>query len=159
MKTLVVYYSRSGVTRKVAQAVALDLDAEIEELIDTKDRGGPIGFAVAAKDAALKKLVPIAPTKTNPADFDLVVLGTPVWANTMSSAMRSYLTECGKDIRRAGFFCTTHSSGIESTIFDMKYLAAGETVATVGFCQKAVKRDEHTTALAEFVAKLRDASA
>lgn len=55
VKSLVVYYSRTGNTRFVAEMIAEKLKADIEELIDKKGRGGSIGFLIAGKDAALKK--------------------------------------------------------------------------------------------------------
>ncbi|MDY6913044.1 MAG: flavodoxin [Planctomycetota bacterium] len=151
MKTLVVYYSRTGVTRKVAEALAEALGADIEQLIDTKKRGGALGFAVAVKDAAMKKLIPIAAPQKDPADYELVVVGTPVWADTICSAVRMYLTDYGKEIKRGAFFCTTHTSGIEKTLAAMQELAGCETAATASFRQKHVKRDEHTADLDAFV--------
>jgi flavodoxin len=43
MKTLVVYYSRTGTTRKVAEAIAGILRCDIEEVVDTKKRSGILG--------------------------------------------------------------------------------------------------------------------
>jgi len=151
MKTLVVYYSRTGVTKKVAEQIAGALGADVEELSDTKKRGGPLGFASAAKDAMLKKCVPIGSVRNNAADYDLVVVGTPVWANTMCSAVRTYLTEHGREIRRAAFFCTTHSSGIEEANQQMQALAGCQTVATAGFRQKHVKKDTYIDELDAFL--------
>ena len=151
MKTLIVYYSRSGVTRRVAQALAERLGADVEELVDTKNRSGAVGFAVACKDAIMKKAVPIKPPAHNPADYDLVVLGSPVWAKTMSSAMRAYLTEQGLGIKLAAVFCTTHTDGIKNTLDDMEQLLSGEVIARAGFRQKPVKRDEYQADLDAFI--------
>lgn len=158
MKCLVVYYSRTGITRTVAQYVAEALDADIEELIDTKNRKGPLGFVVAGKDAALKKFVPIEPPKYNPNQYDLVVIGSPVWANTMSSAVRAYLTEHGKEIRSAALLSTTHSSGVEESQRDMRDMLSCEVIAAAGFRQKNVKRGEHIAALDAFISQCRAAA-
>lgn len=157
MKTLVVYYSRTGTTRQIAQAVATALGADLEELIDTKNRSGMLGFLGAAKDAARKKYVPIAPPKYDPAAYDLVVIATPVWANTMCSAVRAYLTDHGRRIRRAALLATTHTSGLEESRRDMRAMLPGEVVATEGFRQKVIRRGEHIAALDAFLAKCRSA--
>jgi flavodoxin len=47
MKTLVVYYSRTGKTRFVAERVASELKADIEEVVDLKNRSGRFGFLKA----------------------------------------------------------------------------------------------------------------
>lgn len=46
MKTLVVYYSRSGNTRLVAQEISSAIDSDIEEIADTKNWSGTMGFYV-----------------------------------------------------------------------------------------------------------------
>ena len=51
MNTLVVYYSRTGKTKFVAEKVATKLKAEIEEVLDLKNRSGRIGFLKAGYDA------------------------------------------------------------------------------------------------------------
>jgi len=46
MKTLVAYYSRTGNTKKVAVEIAKNLKADIDEIIDKKDRSGMIGWII-----------------------------------------------------------------------------------------------------------------
>ncbi|MBE3088681.1 MAG: flavodoxin family protein, partial [Actinobacteria bacterium] len=41
---LVVYYSRTGTTRKVAEYITKQLGADMEEIIDMKKRSGIWGF-------------------------------------------------------------------------------------------------------------------
>ena len=77
MKALVVFYSRTGATKQVAEALAESLNCDSEELIDTKKRGGPLGFLSAGKDAKAKKLTKLKDIKRDPALYDLVILGTP----------------------------------------------------------------------------------
>ena len=157
MNTLVVYYSRTGTTRAVAEKVAQALHAAIEELIDTKNRKGPVGLLAAGKDALAKKTVPIEPMTNDPADFDLVIVGTPVWAGTMSSAVRAFLAEHGRRIRRAAVFCTTHVSAIDQTLEAMADMCGGEVLARMGLRRKAVKKDQYADSLAEFVRAIRAA--
>ena len=157
MKTLVAYYSRTGITKKVAGFIAEALEADIEEIVDTKNRKGVMRFMVACKDGIMKKTGEIGPVEKTPSDYDLVVIGTPVWANTFTPAVRKYLADYGQDLKKAAVFCTTAKSGIESTTRGMSEMIDGETIAAAGFREKHVKKDEHIEALQEFISKIRPA--
>ena len=60
MKTLVVYYSRTGFTKLVAEMIADKLGADCKEIIDKTDRKGVLGYLKAARDAMQKKKTKIA---------------------------------------------------------------------------------------------------
>ena len=55
MKALVVYYSGRGRTKKVAEAISNILSCDIEELVDTEDRTGLLGYIHAGRQAMKKK--------------------------------------------------------------------------------------------------------
>jgi len=55
MKALVVYYSRTGNTKFVAEKIAQELGADIEEVIDKKNRFGLINYLRAGGDALRRK--------------------------------------------------------------------------------------------------------
>ncbi len=63
MDTLVVYYSRSGHTKKAAEALSNVLECDIEEVVDTTNRDGPIGYLRSGYQAIRKKSTPIKKTK------------------------------------------------------------------------------------------------
>jgi flavodoxin len=154
-RALVVYYSRTGVTRTVAQAIARRLDADSEELADTRKRSGPWGFLVAIKDAMRKKVFPIGPVRKNPAEYDLVTVGTPVWAGTMSSAVRAYLAEHGGQIAKSAFFCTQGGRSPGRTFQDMQALCGKAPVATLSLQAKVVKAGEFAPQADAFAEGLR----
>ncbi len=94
MRILVVYYSRTGATKFVAQAIASELSADIEEIVDQKKREGKIGWMKAGRDAMQEKQTEIATVKTL-AYYDLIILGTPVWAWRPTPAIRTYVAKNG----------------------------------------------------------------
>jgi hypothetical protein len=55
MKPLVVFYSRTGTTKKVASVISDNLNGTLEEIVDTVDRSGISGYAAAREDALLKR--------------------------------------------------------------------------------------------------------
>ena len=78
MKALVVYYSRKGRTKKVAETISNIISCDIEEIADTKDRTGLLGYIHSGRQAMKKKLTAIKNTEKEPSKYDLVIIGTPV---------------------------------------------------------------------------------
>jgi flavodoxin len=109
MKTLVVYYTRTGKTKWVAETIAATLCADLEEVVDLKKRGGPIGWINGGKDATRRSLTEIAPSKRSPAEYDLVVIGTPIWAWSPTPAIRTYLAQNDLAEKKVALFYTFDS--------------------------------------------------
>ena len=81
MKSLVVYYTRTGNARFAAETIAAEIGADVEEVIDMKNRSGKLAYLTGGAAARRGKETEIAPTKKSPADYDLIIVGTPVWAS------------------------------------------------------------------------------
>ena len=60
-KCLLVYYSRTGFTRRAAEEIARRLDCDIEEITEKKKRSSAIGYLGGIKDSILKKKAEIEP--------------------------------------------------------------------------------------------------
>ena len=154
MKSLVVYYSRTGNTRKIAEKISSTLDCEIEEIFDTKKRNGPIGYMGAAKDAKTKKLTKLKDIKNDPAAYDRVIIGTPIWAWTISTPIRTYLTNNNKKLRSVAFFCT-HGGNPGTTFEEMEDICKKKPVGILEISGKEMKAGTDDKKLKEFVKKIK----
>ncbi len=159
MKILITFYSRTGITRKTAEDMAELMwqkgnEVELEELIDHKDRSGKIGYAVAGKDALMGKQTEIDEIKHSPEDYQIVILGTPVWAGTIAPAVRTYLDRYGNDIQTVSFFCTHGGGGASKTFNVMQKLTGESPKAVLSIRDKEVKEKKHIEELKSFVHKL-----
>ena len=132
-KILVVYFSRSGNTKKVAIDIASALNADIEQLIDKKDRRGIVGYLKSGRDASTEKLADLEPTKNDPSKYDLVVLGTPIWAWTMTPAIRTYILENKSSFKDIACFTTAGGTKAEKIVEKMEVLATKKAIAFTGF--------------------------
>jgi len=56
MTILILFYSRTGTTKKVANLISENLNCDNEEIFDTKNRKGFFGYIKSAKDAMRKNL-------------------------------------------------------------------------------------------------------
>jgi flavodoxin len=153
MKSLVVYYSRTGKTRIVAEQIAKKLNADIEEIVDLKNRRGIIGYLSGGKDAMKKTLTKIKKSVKNPLGYDLVVIGTPIWASKMVPAVRTYLKN--SKIKKAAFFYTAGGSGSEKAFEDMKEtIGKAKIMGQLGLSGKDI-RTGHIEKLNMFIKKIK----
>jgi len=107
MKSLVTYYSRTGNAKFVAETIAADMGADIEEIVDLRKRDGPIGFISGGKDATQSKETKIGQTKRSPKDYDVIIIGTPVWSSSPTPAVRTYINHNDLSGKKVAIFLTT----------------------------------------------------
>ena len=155
MKILVAFYSRTGVTRQAAQVLAECLSCDLEEIVDRRKRSGLLGWLRSGRDAWRKRLTEIEPATRDPGGYELVVLGTPVWAFTMAPAVRTYLAAHAPKLAKVAFLCTMGGSGAEKTFAAMVEAAGKRPVATLALKEKDVRAGRADEALRRFADDLR----
>lgn len=141
-KILVVYYSRSGNTERVAKDIALRLKADLEKIIDQKDRSGIMGFIVAGRDAIKKYQTKIGQSKFDPADYGLLVIGTPVWGGSMVPAVRTYLDLKKGSIGNIACFETSGDTPPERIAGQIAEITGKKPAAFSGLCAKELKEEK-----------------
>lgn len=154
MKVLVVFYSRTGTTRKVAESISRILGCDVEEIFDTKNRSGIWGYLMAGRDAMLGRLTVIREIKKDPALYDIVIIGTPVWAYTMSMPIRTYLSQNKDKLRKVAFFCTQGGSGSKGAFRQMEELCGKKPAKTRALKTREVVKGEHLQKVREFAEEL-----
>jgi flavodoxin len=154
-RILVVYYSRSGTTRKLASSIAARLKADLEEICDYRNRSGPSGYLRSLVDAMTQSSVDIVPHGCDVASYDLVVVGTPVWAGSVSSPVRAYLAENRQQLRHVAFFCSLGGRGSESAFSQMRALVGKPPLAECKVTAREFRRGDEKSLLDDFVGKLR----
>jgi flavodoxin len=144
MKTLVVYYSRTGKTRYVAERISEKLGAEIEEIIDLKNRRGALGFIIAGYDATRGKDTMIAKPQKSPKDFDLIIIGTPVWNGRPTPAVRTYLKNSDLNRKKVAVFCTNEGRDGEKAIARLKALLPNDVCVSSMVMTRPLKNKVET---------------
>ena len=130
---LCIYYSRTGHTKKAMEEIAEALDAELVEITDGVDRKGLVGALRSGRDAMRKECAPLQAFQTEKAlgEYQLVIVGTPVWAGRCSSVIRGFLKQHGKKLRQAAYIITRYSEDKSEQVFDQmdQYVPSGHQVA------------------------------
>jgi len=139
MKILITYYSRTKITKKVAEEIQKNLDCDIEEIIDLKNRSGVFGWIKSLVDAIKQKPTDIKSIEKNPSEYDLVIIGTPVWASSMTPAILTYLKQNKEKFKDVSFFCTCGSGGYDETFSKMEEIAGKKAIEKLFITKEDLK--------------------
>lgn len=155
MKFLVVYYSRSGNNKALANTIAKSLSADIDEIVDKKKRSGKLGWLRAGRDAQAENLTDISVEKS-PQDYDVIILGSPIWASKPTPAIRKYLAQQDLKNKKVAFFICSGGDGYTQVFPLLKQLAPdSEHVSTLGITEKQFKEGTYEPELNAFIESLK----
>jgi len=148
MKTLIAFYSLTGNTKKIAQAIAAAAGGEALEIKIRKkipDKGFWRYFWIGAQ--ALKRSG-LRPLDKNPNDYDLIFLGGPVWAGNFAPAVRSFLALAKLKNKKVAIFCV-HGGDTpgKSFIGIEKELAGNEIIGKIDFKMDDIPENQKETNL------------
>jgi flavodoxin len=156
MRYLVIYYSRTGNAKFVAEKISSELKADIEEVVDLKNRRGWLGFLRAGYDATLGKETKIEKTQKLPNDYDLIVVGTPVWNSRLTPAIRTYLKENPLIGKNVAVFSTNEGRGNEKTLAMVKSLVPqGNIVGELGISKALGNREKTESKVSAWCSDLK----
>ena len=154
MRALVVFYSRDGHTREVGKKIAQELNCRSEELKDAKKRDGFIGVFSSARDALGKNLTELKGTLHNPARYDIVIIGTPVWAGTMVPAVRTYVSKNEHKFKRIALFSTGGSEDGKKALLEIEEICGKKPAAVLPICTGDVGTEKTGNDITEFCRKI-----
>jgi len=154
MKILLVYYSRTHVTEKIAKSIQNKLNCDIEEITDGGKYNGKLGYMKGGMNASMRRTSKIDPISKNPSDYDLVIIGTPVWASNMATPIYSYLLKYKNDIPDIASFCTCISGGFEKTLQNIDITCGKSALAQMYLTSKDVENP--TQKINNFINKINN---
>lgn len=138
-KCLVVYFSRTGHTEQVAKALAERLGADIEKIGEDRSRRGFLGYWRSGREAMRGILPKIEAAKHDPAGYDLVVIGSPVWASHPSSPVSAWLSLYKEKLGKIACFVTLGGSGAEKTLQRMADTAGRPAITSYSATEGQLK--------------------
>ena len=151
MKTLVVFYSRTGRSKKVDEKISQRVKGDLDEIIDLKNRKGILGYIISGKDGYQKNLTKIK-YKKDPSKYGLVVIGGPTWIS-MTPAIRTYLLKNNQKIKKIAFFATFGGNG-DKNLKEMQEITK-KPIATLGLRDKKIDIGNYKREVEEFCNKIK----
>ncbi len=143
MKILIVFYSKTNITKELAEDIFQKLSdnniySKMDIIIDKKNRKGVFGFIIGGRDAMKKNLTEITYNISDVSTYDMVLIGTPVWANTLTPAVRTYLEKNKQSFKRVSFFSTAGGEKFEKTFKDMQDIIDVKPESMLGIMRKQI---------------------
>ena len=152
--TLVVYYSLTGNTRQIPETIAAANNADLEVIKDTFNRNRGLGRPRSAIEGLLGLRGSIAPPERDPGEYDLVVVGTPVWAGRLSSPVRAYLSQQRALLGRVAFFCTQGGIGGKWALQNMATVSGRRPIARMIISERQLSTPVAEEKIAQFVSEI-----
>ncbi len=159
MKALVVYYSRTGRTKRVAEELSRKLGCDIEAIVPKDSYRYVTGWLKAGRNAMKGSTVELEPVRSDLDSYDVVVVGTPIWGSTMSVPVRSFIAKEGRGMRRAAFFITSGGEKRDAAFKAMEDAYGRPPLARLGLRSREVGKGESTARVDAFVEEIRKAVA
>lgn len=125
-KTLVVYFSASGVTKRAAQALATQLQSDILEIIpkqiytneDLNWNNPNSRSSIEIKD--LNYRPEIEDIKVDPNNYSIIYIGFPIWWGIAPNVVKTFLDKIDLTNKKIVTFCTSGGSPLEPATEDLK---------------------------------------
>lgn len=121
MKTLIVYYSYTNNTEKVAKKIAELKKYDILKLEPLVDYSTDYQKVVDEEEAKMdsEEIVELKPINVDLNQYDRIILGTPVWLYTMAPVVRSFLSSNNLNGKKVIAFIT-NGGWLGHTVNDIK---------------------------------------
>ena len=129
MKTIIIYYSRSGNTEKIALQAQTDLKCDIIKIIPEEAYGNYISSCMRVTKEKKAIIAPAFKTPIpNLKDYDVVLLGYPIWAQDIPRFVAEFITQSNLQGKIVIPFATYGMSGINWTMKHLSQICKGAEI-------------------------------
>ena len=149
---LVLYYSQTSNTKAVAEEIAQQLGADIEEIVPVNPYDGDFQATIerCMQEKEQGVITEIQPLASDINKYDVVFIGYPVWFGTYAPPVAAFLKQTDLSGRKIVPFCTFGSGGLESSV---KELAEQQPNAEIlpGYGIRAARLDAAPAEIDQFL--------
>jgi len=123
----------------------------VEAIVEQRPRTGSFARFWCALDSIFRRQPPIAPASHDIGEYDVVILGSPVWAADMAAPMRTFLAREKGRIAKAAFFCTYAGAGGGIALERMADASGAEPLSILLLTQEDLERTSWRADVESFV--------
>lgn len=160
MKIAVVYYSLEGNTKFAAKKIAERLSADLIELKCVKEypTGKVSKFLWGGKSVTFGEKPALIPYNFNADDYDVVIIGSPVWASKYASPLKTFFAENDISDKKLGLFVCCAGGKTDKCFAEMKRDAKHESAVTLNLVDPLKNQTpENDAEIDKFCERLKEA--
>ena len=154
MKTSIIYYSYSGITRGIAEKIQKSCGGNLVKVKSKENYSAITAYTLGCYRAMKEEDDQIEPETIDVSASDLIVVGTPVWAFKATPAINAAISALkGCDGKKSVIFATCGSSA-KDTLSILKKALEAKGVNVAGqfvFTRKEIADDQKIGILIESV--------
>jgi flavodoxin len=144
VKVLIVYYSLTGNTKYIAEQIGNELNADVEEVKPIKDLdpNSSSKYFWGGMKATMKCKPDLEELTYNPSKYDLIIIGTPVWAWTLSPPIRAYCTKFNLGNKDVALFTSSSGDGVKAMSRFKDFIKKCNIIGENRFCDPLTNNPE-----------------
>jgi flavodoxin len=137
-KSLIVYYSRTGLSKRLAEALRAKLGCDIDNVrYAGRDK---VSFAAAGLEAVRKATSAFAGDAHDASKYDRIFFISPVWAGSLATPIRSYMAANKDKIKAYALLATCGGSGLEGVKKDAQAATGKAATSAQQFLSREIRQ-------------------
>jgi hypothetical protein len=129
------------VVKKIHESVGGD----VELITESVNRKGIVGWLKTGSGNSKREVGQIGETLYDPIDYDLVILASPIWAGTVSSPMRGYITKNREKLGKTAVFLTNLSGVVDNAFTEIRGLLVNPPLVEGSLQRSKIKSEFEST--------------
>ena len=143
-KTLLIYYSRTGITRLISETLNKHINVDLLELKDPIDRSGTWGYMKSAYGAFRHQHAPIEPEQPDISPYSHIIIASPIWSWNLCTPIHTLFEKNRFDGKKLVLITTAN-------IHIMKYEPYGDDAPFIKRFLRDYLRGKRDAAVSEVV--------
>jgi hypothetical protein len=156
-KILVVVYSYTGTSRRVADLLCSQQGWPMAEIVATRPRAGVLGNLQCLLDSVFRRHPPIRYEGPHTRDFDAVVLVSPIWGERLAGPMRSFVRTRRNHMPDVAVVSVMGGHGAPNAVAEISHLIGRSPILDAAFTTREVESGSFATRLEAFGTAVRKA--
>lgn len=155
MKTCIIYYSYSGITRSVAEEIKETCGGDLIEVKPEEAYSTITAYTLGSYRAMKGEKDPIRPASIDTSAYDLIVIGTPIWFGKATPVVNAAIDAIsGCEGKKAVIYATCASQAKE-TLPEMKKNLEAKGMKVVGMSELSKKDIADRVRVADLIATVK----